>query len=319
MKKILVCGAGGFIGAHLVKYLSEQGHNVHGVDLKYPQWSTTYASNFDIIDLRDQYLAKDLLSNNFDEIYQLAADMGGAGYIFTGENDAKIVTNSAQINLNIAKSLSQSSCKKLFFTSSACIYPLVNQQSTSNPNCSEHSAYPAMPDSEYGWEKLFSERLYLSYARTLGIDIKIARLHNVYGPLSHYVGGREKSVTAICRKVIESDGIIEIWGTGNQTRTFLYVDDCVDGIDKIMKSNITIPVNLGSDRLISINDLAQMIIDFSKKSIIIRNVAGPEGVRGRTSDNTLIKKLLNWAPPDRLAEGVQKTFNWVKEQIHGTN
>ncbi|NBO28095.1 MAG: NAD-dependent epimerase/dehydratase family protein [Synechococcaceae bacterium WB8_1B_057] len=315
MKRILVCGAGGFIGSHLVERFKLLGHYVDAVDIKTPPWNYPNADKWMMVDLRQPEKVTQILRNNYDEIYQVAADMGGAGYIFSGQHDAEIVTNNAQINLNILKELPYSSCRKIFFSSSACVYPLVNQTDPLNPNCAEDTVYPANPDSEYGWEKLFSERLYLSYARTHNIDVKIARLHNVFGPRSPYRGGREKVIAALCRKVIEETSTIDVWGNGNQTRTFLYIVDCITGIEKIMSSQISQPINLGSSRLISINDVAQKIINLSGKSLTINNIEGPEGVQGRTSDNTLIRSYLNWEPSDNLDVGLAETYNWIKNQI----
>ena len=317
-KTILVCGAGGFIGNYLVESLKEQGHYVVGTDLKLPIYNETLADEFYVKDLRDKDSVDFLLYlHDYDEVYQLAADMGGAGYIFTGEHDADIMHNSATINLNVLRAMTVSGCKKVFYSSSACMYPEHNQTDPDNPNLSEDSAYPANPDSEYGWEKLFSERLYMTYARNYGIDVRIARFHNVFGPRGSWNNGKEKSPAALCRKVALADDndTVEIWGPGNQTRSFLYIDECIEGIHAIMDGDINVPVNLGSERMISINDLALLIASLTNKHITINNVPGPVGVMGRRSDNTLIRQLLNWAPKEDLESGLLKTYHWINEQI----
>jgi nucleoside-diphosphate-sugar epimerase len=314
-KKILVCGAGGFIGTHLVTSLKSQGHYVIGADLKYPSFSKTDADEFHIVDLRDQTLVEKVVTSDLDEIYQLAADMGGAGFISTGDNDADIMHNSATINLNILNEMVKKGVKNVFYTSSACVYPEYNQLDPDNPKCSEDSAYPAEPDSEYGWEKLFSERLYLSYGRNYGFRVRIARLHNVFGPLGSWCDGREKAPAALCRKVIESTGEVEVWGPGNQTRSFMYIDECIEGIHKMMACASQMPINLGSDRMISINDLVLLIAKIAGKDIKIKNIPGPQGVMGRNSDNNLIKGLIGgWAPADTLEYGLKQTYNWIKSQ-----
>jgi nucleoside-diphosphate-sugar epimerase len=313
--KILVCGAGGFIGTHLVSKLKQQGHYVIGADLKYPEYSVTDADEFHIIDLRDKNKVQTLLSSDIDYIYQLAADMGGAGFIFTGENDADIMHNSASINLHILDVMQKKGLKNVLYTSSACIYPERNQLDPDNPNCEESSAYPADPDSEYGWEKLFSERLYLSYARNYGINVRIARLHNVFGPLGSWNNGREKAPAALCRKVLESSGIVEVWGPGTQTRSFMYIDECIEGILRLANSQIKIPLNIGSARMITINDLTKLIATIANKPIEIQNVEGPRGVMGRRSDNKLIRQLLDWEPEDNLEYGIEKTCSWIKTQL----
>jgi GDP-D-mannose 3', 5'-epimerase len=317
-KTILVLGAGGFIGTHLVDSLTAQGHYVVGADLKFPTYSKTTANEFHLSDLRDRDNVEYLMYlHSYDEVYQLAADMGGAGYIFTGEHDADIMHNSALINLHILKAMVKSGCKKIFYSSSACIYPEHNQLDPDNPNLSEDSAYPANPDSDYGWEKLFSERLFLAYAKNYGIDCKIARLHNVFGPLGSWNNGKEKSPAALCRKVALADdnGTIEVWGPGTQTRSFLYIDECIEGIHRIMDSNINVPVNLGSERMISINDLVSLIASLTNKKVNITNIAGPVGVMGRRSDNKFIRELLNWSPKEDLETGLSKTYTWISEQI----
>jgi GDP-D-mannose 3',5'-epimerase len=318
MKKAIVCGAGGFIGSHLVKRLKDEGFWVRGADLKLPLYSQSPADEFSVGDLTDPNFVKNVICEDVDELYQLAADMGGAGYIFTGENDANVMHNSALINLNIAHEAVIKKVKKVFYSSSACAYPEHNQLDPENPKCSEESAYPAAPDSEYGWEKLFSERVFLAYKRNYGLDVHIARYHNIFGPEGTYKGGKEKAPAALCRKVIDAkdNGEIEIWGDGKQTRSFLYVDECIDGTIRLMRSNFEGPVNIGSEEMISINDFAKMIIGLSGKNITIKNIPGPLGVRGRNSDNKLIKQKLNWAPSRPLKEGIQKTFEWIKSQIN---
>lgn len=316
MKKILVCGAGGFIGTHLVRSLRAQGHYVVGADLKFPEFSITECNEFYQVDLRNQRSVTRLIKKDIDEIYQLAADMGGAGYIFVGDNDSDIMHNSAIINLNILHEMTFKKVKKIFYSSSACIYPERNQQDPNVPDLSEASAYPAAPDSEYGWEKLFSERLYASYARNYGIDIRIGRLHNVFGPEGAYAGGREKAPAALCRKVIQSDGEVEVWGPGTQTRSFMYIDDCIEGIHRLMASDYTKPINIGSSRMIAINDLAHLIGKISNKPVAIKNIDGPRGVMGRVSDNTLIEQVLGWTPPDSLEAGLEKTYRWIEQQLN---
>jgi nucleoside-diphosphate-sugar epimerase len=318
MKTILVCGAGGFIGTHLVTSLKEQGNTVIGVDLKRPLYSDVNADNFYLMDLRSQQNVNTIFNyHKFDEVYQLAADMGGAGYIFTGEHDADIMHNSAIINLNMLDAIREHGVKKVFYSSSACMYPGYNQKDPNNPLLSEESAYPADPDSEYGWEKLFSERLYMSYAKNYGIQVRIARLHNVFGPLGSWNNGKEKAPAALCRKVAsaEDNGTVEIWGPGNQTRSFLYIEECIEGIHRLMKSDYDKPLNLGSERMISINDLATLIATLAEKNIKIKNVAGPVGVMGRNSDNTLIKETIGWAPTDNLEYGLTKTYHWISAQL----
>lgn len=316
MKKALVCGAGGFIGGHLVNRLKDEGYWVRGVDLKENEFGHTNSDDWHIGDLRDPVIARKMVEG-MDEVYQLAADMGGAGYIFTGDNDAHVMHNSALCNLNVLDASLHAKVGKIFYSSSACMYPEYNQMDPDNPKCSEDSAYPAMPDSEYGWEKLFSERLYLTYNRNHGIDVRVARFHNIFGPQGTWQGGREKAPAALCRKVAETPdgGEIEVWGDGLQTRSFLYIDECVDGVRRLMNSEFKGPVNIGSEEMISINDFAKMIIDISGKNISINNVPGPEGVRGRNSDNDLIFESLNWKPNLPLREGIEKTYNWIAEQL----
>jgi nucleoside-diphosphate-sugar epimerase len=315
MKKILVCGAGGFIGSHLVNKLKELGHYVIGADLKYPVYETTTADEFYLYDLREQHLVRSLITPDIDEVYQLAADMGGAGYVFVGTYDADIMHNSAMINLNILDECVKKGVKRIFYSSSACMYPQYNQIDPNNPNLAEDSAYPADPDSEYGWEKLFSERLYLTYARNYGIETRVARFHNIFGPKGCWNNGKEKSPAAFCRKVIMSDGEVEVWGPGNQTRSFLYIDECIDGILRIMESDYKEPLNLGSTRMIAINDLVRLVASLAGKAVTIKNVPGPLGVMGRNSDNRLIKQVLNWQPDENLELGIMSTYDWIKQQI----
>src|SRR6201991_3933610 len=308
MATALVCGAGGFIGSHLVKRLKREGFWVRGVDLKFPSFSDTEADDFVVGDLRDQGLCRAVIDRRFDEVYQLAADMGGAGFIFTGEHDADVMHNSATINLNVLDACHKRGVKKIFYSSSACIYPAYNQEDPHNPKCSEDSAYPAAPDSEYGWEKLFSERLYLSYYRNYGMQVRIARFHNIFGPQGTWDGGKEKAPAAMCRKIAETDngGGIEVWGDGKQTRSFLYIDECLEAVRRLVNSDFTGPVNIGSEEMISINDFAKMAIDISGKKLTIKNIKGPTGVRGRNSDNHLIKEKPGWAPSQPLRVGMEK-------------
>ena len=318
-KTALVCGAGGFIGSHLVTQYKQEGYWVRGVDLKYPEFGSSDADDFIIADLRlleGIDLAFGNMDSPFDEVCQLAADMGGMGYI--AFHDAEIMHNSVLINVNVLERCRQTGAKKVFYSSSACVYPEYNQLDPNNPLCSEESAYPAQPDTEYGWEKLFSERLYLSYARDYGMDIRIARFHNVFGPLGTWDGERAKAPAALCRKIAEAnDGdFIEVWGKGDQTRSFLYITECVEGIRRMMSADKALPVmNLGSEEMISINDLVLMIARVAGKQIQIRNVPGPEGVRGRNSDNRLMAKELEWSPTQRLEEGFKALYPWIEEQV----
>ena len=317
MKTALVCGAGGFIGGHLVKKLKREGFWVRGVDLKEHEFCRTEADEFIIGDLRDPQICRDVLDRPFDEVYQLAADMGGAGYIFTGEHDCQVMHNSGMINLNVVDLFPRAGVKKIFYSSSACIYPEYNQRDPSNPKCSEDSAYPAAPDSEYGWEKLFSERMYLAYHRNQGLNVRIARFHNIFGPEGSWNNGKEKAPAALCRKVAEAPngGSIDVWGDGKQTRSFLYIDECLEGIHRLMESDFHDPVNIGSEEMITINGLAQMVADISGKDIAIHNVPGPTGVRGRNSNNRLIEEKLGWKPSRPLREGIEKTYAWIAEQL----
>jgi len=316
VKRILVAGAGGFIGGHLVRRLKRDGYWVRGVDLKYPEFDRTAADDFVVGDLRDVSLTGRVL-RGIDEVYQLAADMGGAGYIFTGEHDADVMHNSATINLNILHEGIKAGVYKYFYSSSACIYPEYNQKDAQKPVCSEESAYPAAPDSEYGWEKLFSERLYFAFARNHGIQVRVARFHNIFGPQGTWCGGREKAPAAICRKVAEAPdgGEIEIWGDGNQTRSFLYIEECVEGVRRLMEADFVGPVNIGSEEMVTINQLAQMAMTIANKQLQIKHIPGPLGVRGRNSDNTLIREKLGWAPSAPLLEGLTHTYEWVSRQV----
>jgi GDP-D-mannose 3',5'-epimerase len=315
MKKALVCGAGGFIGGHLVNRLKSEGYWVRGADIKENEYGNVNSDEFVLGDLTDPIVAGKVVEE-MDEVYQLAADMGGAGYIFTGENDSAVMHNSALCNLNVLDAACHAGVKKIFYSSSACMYPEYNQLDPDNPKCSENSAYPAAPDSEYGWEKLFSERLYFAYQRNHGISVKVARFHNIFGPQGTWKGGKEKAPAAMCRKVAEAkDGAsIEVWGDGKQTRSFLYIDECVEGIRRLMESDFSGPVNIGSEEMISINDFAKMVIDIAGKDISIKNITGPTGVRGRNSDNDLIREKLGWSPSLPLREGMEKTFAWINEQ-----
>jgi GDP-D-mannose 3', 5'-epimerase len=317
MKRALVLGAGGFIGSHVVKRLKSEGFWVRGVDLKFPEFSETEADDFVICDLREQLKVRSVIDGYFDEVYQLAADMGGAGYIFTGENDADVMYNSAIINLNIAQTCYERNIKNVFYSSSACMYPEHNQLDPNNPNCSEDSAYPANPDSEYGWEKLFSERIYLAFNKNYGTNFCVARYHNIFGPDGTYDGGKEKAPAALCRKIAgATDGTeIEVWGDGQQTRSFLFVDECVTATLKLMRAEFRGPVNIGSEEMISINNLAKLIIDISGKNLTIKNIPGPEGVRGRNSDNKLIAEKLGWKPNLSLRAGLEPTYSWIKSQL----
>jgi nucleoside-diphosphate-sugar epimerase len=337
MRTALVCGAGGFIGSHLVKRLKKEGYWVRGVDLKYPPYAPTQADEFIIDDLRDPEVVKHIMNapnqdlkmekgleviidknKGFDEVYQLAADMGGAGFVFTGENDADIMHNSAMINLNICEWAIKYGVKKIFYSSSACIYPEYNQEDPDNPKTAEDSAYPANPDSEYGWEKLFSERIYLAFHRSFGLDVRIARFHNIFGPEGSWNDGREKAPAAFCRKVAmaKDGGEIEMWGDGKQTRSFLYIDECLEGVRRLMDSEDFFgPVNIGSEEMVTINQLAEIIMNIAGKKLSIKHIHGPLGVRGRNSDNKLIREKLGWEPNYPLKKGLEKTYRWIKEQV----
>jgi nucleoside-diphosphate-sugar epimerase len=335
MKKILILGGGGFIGGHLSKKLFNKGNFVRTVDIKNHEYflENEFCSEFMRGDLRDPNFVSEVFklnnSDQFDEVYQLAADMGGAGYIFTGENDANVMHNSALINLNICHYATLNKSKKVFYSSSACMYPDHNQIDPDNPNCEESSAYPANPDSEYGWEKLFSERLFLAFQRNYGLDVKIARFHNIFGPQGTWIGGKEKSPAAMCRKVAESNNgdNIEVWGDGQQTRSFLFIDECLDAIERLMDSDFSGPVNIGSEEMVTINELAKMAISISGKNITIKNLDGEEfvkqygfkcpiGVRGRKSDNKLFKEKMGWSVSEPLIIGLTKTYEWINKQTN---
>ncbi|MDG2449832.1 MAG: NAD-dependent epimerase/dehydratase family protein [Saprospiraceae bacterium] len=316
MKRILVCGSGGFIGGHLTKKLKEEGHWVRGIDLKNNDFNNDHSDEFVLGDLRNPKTCLEV-SEGIHEVYQLAADMGGAGYLFSGKNDADVMHNSALVNINILNSARIKKINRIFYSSSACVYPEFNQEDPSNPICSEHTVYPSQPDSEYGWEKLFSERLYHSFSRNYDIEVRIARFHNIFGEMGTWTGGKEKAPAAICRKVAEADedSSIEIWGDGNQTRSFLHIDECIEGVYRLMNSECQVPVNIGSDELISINDFARMVIQISGKTLKLKHIDGPLGVRGRNSDNRLIKSQLGWAPNLSLGIGVEKVYQWVNKQV----
>lgn len=313
----IVLGAGGFIGSHLVKRLKSEGFWVRGVDLKFPEYAATEADDFVIGDLRDQAVCDRVIDRRFDEVYQLAADMGGAEYIFTGEHDADIMHNSATINLNIVDRAHKRNIQSVFYSSSACIYPAHNQDDPDNPNCAEFSAYPAAPDSEYGWEKLFSERLFLAYNRNHGMTNRVARFHNIFGPQGTWRGGREKAPAAVCRKVAmaANSGDIEIFGDGNQTRSFLFIDECLEGTVRLSRSGFAGPVNIGSDEMVTINQLVDLVAEIAGKSLRKCHIPGPTGVRGRNSDNRLIEEKLRWRPSQPLRAGLERTYEWVEQQV----
>jgi nucleoside-diphosphate-sugar epimerase len=317
MRRALVCGAGGFIGSHLVKRLKREGIWVRGVDLKYPRFSETEADDFIVGDLREMQLCQAAVDCRFDEVYQLAADMGGAGYIFTGENDADVMHNSAQINLNVLEACRRRNSKRIFYSSSACIYPEHIQREANHPGLAEDNAYPPAPDSEYGWEKLFSERLYLAYARNHGFTVRIARYHNIFGPEGAWNDGREKAPAALCRKVAEASetGEVQIWGDGEQTRSFLYIDECLEGSLRLMRSECGDVLNVGSDEMVSINALVAMIAGVADKAVRLKHIPGPLGVRGRNSDNHLIAEKLGWRPREPLIRGIEKTYPWIAAQV----
>ncbi|CAM6054513.1 unnamed protein product [Sphagnum tenellum] len=320
-KTALVCGAGGFIGGHLVKRLKREGFWVRGVDLKFNEYSETQADDFVIGDLREQSVCRAIVDRPFTEVYQLAADMGGAGYIFTGEHDADVMHNSATINLNMLDALYKRRAKRVFYSSSACMYPAYNQEDPNNPLCSEASAYPAAPDSEYGWEKLFSERLYAAYSRNYGLPTFVARYHNIFGPEGTWTGGKEKAPAAICRKIaaVRSGSSIQVWGDGEQTRSFLYVDECLEGTTRLLRSNFAGPVNIGSTEMVTINQLVDLVADIAGKRIIKEHIDGPTGVRGRNSDNRLIREKLRWEPSQSLREGLEKTYGWIETQVRSNS
>jgi len=319
MKRALVLGAGGFIGGHLVNRLKKEGFWVRGVDRKQNEWQPVYTDHFILGDLRDIDIVKKSFEGSFDFVFQLAADMGGAGFVFTGEHDADLVTNSAMINLNVARVAVKSDIGVLFFSSSACVYPSYNQLDPDNIKISEDSAFPANPDSVYGWEKLFSEIVYDSYRRNYNLDIRIARFHNIYGEMGTWKGGREKSIAALCRKIaqVENGGEIEVWGDGTQTRSYLHVEDCLDAVLALVNSPYKETVNIGSEEMVSINQLIFMISSIAGKDIRVRYILNnaPIGVKARTSDNRLIKKLLDWSPKIPLGEGLKRTYFWIEEQV----
>lgn len=317
MKTALVCGGGGFIGSHMVKRLKREGFWVRGVDLKFSEFSPTEADDFLIGDLRDPDVCRQVVDRGFNEVYQFAADMGGAGFVFTGDNDADIMHNSALINLNMLEACFKRNVKRIFYSSSACMYPEYNQTDPDNPKCSEDSAYPAQPDSEYGWEKLFSERLFLAAQRNYGMEVRIARYHNIFGPEGTWQGGREKAPAALCRKVAMApeSSELEIWGDGKQTRSFLFIAECLEGTLRLMRSNFTGPVNIGSDEMVTINQMADMIMNIAGKRLTKKHITGPQGVRGRNSDNRLIYEKLGWKPTQPLEEGLRITYDWIEKQV----
>ena len=330
MKKVIVLGGGGFIGGHLAKKLKKEGFFVRIADIKQHEYMAKEEICHEFIqcDLADPRAVEEVIFEDCYELYQLAADMGGAGYIFTGLNDANIITNSALINLNVAKEAVKKKVQKVFYSSSACIYPEHNQLDADKPNCIESSAYPANPDSEYGWEKLFSERIFLTYHRNFKLNVRIARFHNIFGPQGTWKGGKEKAPAAMLRKASETadGGNIEVWGDGLQTRSFLYIDECIEAVERFMHNDFIGPVNIGSEEMVTINQLAQMAIDIAGKKIKIHNIAGQEfidkygfncplGVRGRRSDNDLYRKKMGWEVSEPLIDGMRKTFTWIDEQV----
>jgi len=330
MKKIVILGGGGFIGGHLAKRLKDEGNHVRICDIKKHEYffHDEICNEFILGDLTDPKVVELVIEEGVDEVYQLAADMGGALYIFTGEHDADVMYNSATINLNVAHESVKKKVGKLFYSSSACMYPEHNQMDPDNPNCEESSAYPANPDSEYGWEKLFSERLYLAFSRNYGLNVRIARFHNIFGPQGTWFGGKEKSPAAMCRKAVETEngGEIEVWGNGLQTRSFLYVDECVEAVLKLMESDFEGPVNIGSEEMVTINQLASMAIAISEKEITIKNIEGEEfehkygfkcplGVKGRNSDNKMYREKIGWEVSQPLSVGLKKTYQWIKSQV----
>jgi len=316
-RSALVLGAGGFVGGHLAQRLKREGLWVRGVDLKFPEYAESEADDFLIGDLRDPAVCREVMDRQFDEVYQLAADMGGAGYLFTGEHDADVMYNSVCINLNVLEACRRRNISRIFYSSSACVYAAYNQENPDNPNCSKDSVYPAAPDSEYGWEKLFSERLYLAFQRNYGVNVRVARYHNIFGPRGAWTGGREKAPAAICRKVAEAKngGEIEIWGDGNQTRSFLFIDECLEGTTRLTRSNFSGPVNIGSEELVTINRLVDIVCEIAGKKLEKRHLPGPVGVRGRNSDNRLIQQKLAWRPSRPLREGLEKTYQWIETQV----
>lgn len=317
-KTALVLGAGGFIGTHLVTDLKQQGFWVRGIDLKHPEYSETDADEFIIADLSTEAGMAAAMDQVFDEVYQLAADMGGAGYLFTGENDAQVMRNSSLINLQLLKASEQHQPAKVFYASSACVYPEYNQMNSGSSALTEDSVYPADPDSDYGWEKLYAERLYLAHVRNNSLNVRIARFHNVFGPLGAWDNGKEKVPAAICRKVAQATdgGSIEVWGDGKQTRSFLFIEDCLRAVRKLMNSNVGDPINIGSSEMVSINQLADRVISISGKTLSIRHIQGPQGVRGRSSDNRFIEASLGWQPQQKLDDGLERTYSWVNRMAN---
>lgn len=317
MKRVLVCGAGGFIGSHMGKRLKKEGFWVRGVDLKFSEFAETKVDDFVIGDLRDPHFCSHIIDQRFDEVYQFAADMGGAGFVFIGDNDADIMHNSAMINLNVLESCRKRNIKRIFYSSSACVYPKFNQLDPDTPKTEESSVYPAQPDSDYGWEKLFSERLYAAYHRNYGMEVRVARYHNIFGPKGSWKDGREKAPAAFCRKVAEAedDGEIEMWGDGKQTRSFMYVDECLEATLRFTRSDWKGPVNIGSEEMVSINDLAKLVMEIAGKNLSIKHIPGPLGVRGRNSDNDLYEEKLGWRPSATLREGLEKTYPWIAAQV----
>lgn len=318
MKTALVCGAGGFIGSHMVKRLRKEGFWVRGVDLKFPGFGETAADDFAQGDLRDPGFCSQIIDRRFDEVYQFAADMGGAGFVFVGDNDADIMHNSAMVNLNVLEACRKRNIKRIFYSSSACVYPEFNQLDPENPTTEENTVYPAQPDSDYGWEKLFSERLYLAYRRNYGMDVRVARYHNIFGPEGSWDDGREKAPAAFCRKIAEAeDGSeIEMWGDGEQTRSFMYVDECIEATLRFARSDWAGPVNIGSEEMVSINALAKMVMGIAGKKVSIKHIPGPLGVRGRNSDNNLYEEKLGWRPSASLRKGLEVTYPWILEQVN---
>lgn len=318
MKTALVCGAGGFIGSHMVKRLRKEGFWVRGVDLKFSEFGETAADDFAQGDLRDPGFCSQIIDRRFDEVYQFAADMGGAGFVFVGDNDADIMHNSAMVNLNVLEACRKRNIKRIFYSSSACVYPEFNQLDPENPTTEENTVYPAQPDSDYGWEKLFSERLYLAYRRNYGMDVRVARYHNIFGPEGSWDDGREKAPAAFCRKIAEAeDGSeIEMWGDGEQTRSFMYVDECIEATLRFARSDWAGPVNIGSEEMVSINALAKMVMGIAGKKVSIKHIPGPLGVRGRNSDNNLYEEKLGWRPSASLRKGLEVTYPWILEQVN---
>jgi GDP-D-mannose 3',5'-epimerase len=323
MKKVVVLGGGGFIGGHLISRLKSMGFWVKGVDIKHHEFKKSDADEFIIADLREYQSVDFVIDETIDEVYQLAADMGGSTYINTGEHDSDVMHNSCLINLNVLKVCSIKNIKKIFYSSSACVYPEYNQLDSDNPKCSEDSTFPAEPDSEYGWEKLFSERLYLAFNKDFpNLDVRIARFHNIYGPNGTYVGGKEKAPAAFCRKVVMAkDGdAVEVFGDGKQTRSFLYIDECIEGVIRFMKSDFKGPINIGSEEMINMNEFMEMIIKIANKDLSIKNIPfHGVGVRGRNSDNTLIENKLKWKPNYPLKKGIGETYDWIKQEINNTS